>query len=93
MARIGLLAMGITITVKLFASLGPLLPAGSERNVATLVVPDGATPLQVVQQLRVPPRLCFLCMINGLHVPHKEWGTRSLKHGDTLAMWPPVAGG
>jgi sulfur carrier protein ThiS len=85
--------MGITITIKLFASLGQYLPAGSRRNVGTLEVAEEATPMAVVRQLRFSPEQCHLCMINGFHLPVEEWETRRLRDGDALAIWPPVAGG
>jgi hypothetical protein len=38
-------------------------------------------------------KLVHLVLINGVYVPPEERGTRMLAEGDTLAIWPPIAGG
>ncbi len=81
------------VTVKLFALLGRHLPADARSNQAQLDVPEGATPADVFQQLGVPPGNCHLVLINGVYVEPGERTTRALSEGDTLAAWPPIAGG
>ncbi|MFZ2989065.1 sulfur carrier protein ThiS [Ideonella sp.] len=82
------------ITFKLFASLTEHLPPEARRsNVVELEVADGATIAAVVAPFQLPPKLVHLVLINGRYIPPEERPTRALAPGDTLAIWPPIAGG
>ena len=81
------------IVVKLFASLGEYLPPGAERNQTEMDLPDGITPSQLIEQLRVPAHMSHLVMVNGVFVPPSERATQALVEGQEIAMFPPVAGG
>ncbi len=81
------------IQLKLFATLSQYLPSGARRNVADVEVPDGATPHQIMDLFGVPRDQAHLVVLNGTYVlPHQRDGL-SLTTGDSLALWPPVAGG
>lgn len=81
------------VNVKLFASLGKYLPDGASRNQAEMTVPDGTTLHAIMSELNLPLAICKLVLVNGIFIPPEERETRSLAEGDTLAVWPPVAGG
>lgn len=81
------------ITVKLFASLAEYLPPGAQRNATEVEVPDGASVQEVLDRLDVPQEKTHLVICNGLYVPHSLRAVETLAAGDTLALWPPVAGG
>jgi len=81
------------ITVKLFATLAGYLPAGAKQNAAPLEVPEDATPATIIERLNLPREKCHLVLINGVYVVPSQLDSQPLKAGDTLAMWPPVAGG
>lgn len=81
------------ITLKLYATLTPHLPAGARRNVATLEVADGASVAGVIDDLHLPPALVHLVLVNGSFVDPEDRAARVLRAGDALAVWPPVAGG
>jgi hypothetical protein len=81
------------IRLKLFADLSRYLPAGAIRNTAELEVPDGATPYQVMDLCRVPRDQAHLVVRNGVFVLPNQRSSLALAEGDTLALWPPVAGG
>ena len=81
------------ITLKLFATLSPYLPAGAVRNQVDFEVPEGTTPAAGIESLNVPPRLAHLVMIDGVFVPPEERSQRQLKAHEHLAIFPPVAGG
>ena len=82
------------ITFKLYASLGQYLPAERRQgNELPLDVPEGATILQVIEPFNLPMNLVHLVLVNGHFVPPEQRGVRALAEGDTLAIWPPVAGG
>ncbi len=81
------------ITLKLFASLGSFLPQGAARNAIKLDVKDGATIGDVLAQQQVPRETCHLILVNGIFAPPAAADGTPLAEGDTLAVWPPVAGG
>jgi molybdopterin converting factor small subunit len=47
----------------------------------------------VLDRFQVPHRLCHLVLINGVYAEPEDRGSAILKDGDSLAIWPPVAGG
>ena len=81
------------ITVKTAGLLGKYLPDGAEGNQAPLEVPDGATPVQVMERLGVPLERSYLISLNGSAVPKAARETTTLSEGDTLAIMPPLKGG
>ncbi len=81
------------ITLKLYATLSDYLPDGALHNAIEIEVPERASPSQVIDSYRLPPKLTHLVLINGVFSPPGERGTTMLTDGDTLAIWPPIAGG
>ncbi len=81
------------ITVKLFAFLSKHLPPGSADRRAELELPEGATAFDVMERLSLQPEACHLVLVNGIFLEPGKRGTEPLVNGDTIAMWPPVAGG
>jgi molybdopterin converting factor small subunit len=81
------------VKLKLFASLGQYLPAHADRNEATIDVPDGTTIGELLDLHGVPREACHLLLLNGLFQPPACRAEVKLKQGDTVAVWPPVAGG
>ena len=83
----------MNITLKLYASLGAFLPPGSARNAIDLDVANGATIGDVLLQQNVPRENCHLILVNGTFAPPASADAKQLNEGDSLAVWPPVAGG
>jgi len=84
----------VKITFKLFATLTDYLPAGARAsNVVQLDVPADATISQIIEPFGLPPKLVHLVLVNGVFVAPAQRLTRTLREGDTLAIWPPIAGG
>ena len=81
------------IRVKTAGLLGTYLPPGSARDRAVLQVPSGATPLDVMRQLRMPVEGRYLVSLNGTLVRSAERDTRVLEDDDQLAIMPPLKGG
>jgi sulfur carrier protein ThiS len=48
---------------------------------------------QLVERFALPLKLVHLVLIDGTFVPPADRAGRVLKDGETLAIWPPVAGG
>ncbi len=80
------------ITVKMFATLMEYLPEGAVKNTIQVQVEDRTTPYQVIDQYRVPRSEVHLVLVNGVYVDEKSRDL-PMKPNDTLAIWPPVAGG
>jgi sulfur carrier protein ThiS len=82
------------ITFKLYATLADYLPPeGLRTNSIALELPQGTTIDAVIERFALPQKLCHLVLIDGRFVPPAERATRALAEGETLAIWPPVAGG
>ena len=81
------------IAVKLYASLTDHLPDGAVDHRVEIDVPDNVTPHQVIDRFRVPREQAHLCLLNGVYLEPSERDRPMFKEGDTLAVWPPVAGG
>ena len=83
----------VGITLKLFAMLERWLPETARRNAVDLTVPAGTTPADVVAALALPPALCALVLVDGVFVEPERRAHRPLADGETLSIWPPIAGG
>jgi len=82
------------ITFKLFATLSQYLPEGSENHSAHVDIEEGTSPNHLMDIYKVPRELAHLVLLNGVYLPPADRDDQSLlKEGDTLAVWPPVAGG
>jgi sulfur carrier protein ThiS len=82
------------ITFKLFATLQDYLPAEAKKtNALALDLAEDTTVAQIIERFSLPPKLVHLVLIDGTFVPPTERAGRTLREGETLAIWPPVAGG
>ncbi len=79
------------IEIELFASLKKLLPPQADGSTATLEVEDGLTVAGLLGQLQVPKELAQLVLVNGVNIEGEY--SRTLGEGDTVSVFPPVAGG
>lgn len=82
-----------TATVKLYASLSSYLPPGAVRNAVEVSLPADATVMAALEKFNVPEKLCHLVLLNGVFVPPRSRSVCVVANGDTIAAWPPVAGG
>jgi molybdopterin synthase sulfur carrier subunit len=81
------------ITLKLYATLSEYLPEGAVDNAIELDVPGDVTLNWMVDHYRVPRKLTHLVLVNGVFSPQRDRDAPNLKEGDTVAIWPPIAGG
>jgi len=82
------------VTLKLFASVQDYLPVEAKaKNALELELPAGTTIAQVIERFGLPASSCKLVLVNGVFVPPAERASRILEDGETLAIWPPIAGG
>jgi sulfur carrier protein ThiS len=81
------------VTVKLYATLSDYLPVGSKNNRLEIEVAESVTVNAVLSPFLLPPKLTHLVLLNGVFIPAEERAAVVLKEGDTVAVWPPIAGG
>lgn len=82
------------IRLKLYATLADYLPEEAKKtNQVELEVHDDVTITDVVKRYRLPPELVHLVLVNGFYIQQDERRKKTFREGDTLAIWPPVAGG
>ena len=84
----------MNITFKLFASLTDYLPYAARRsNILALDVAPNASISQIIEPFGMPAKLVHLVLVNGTYIQPDARLTHTLKEGDVLAIWPPIAGG
>jgi molybdopterin converting factor small subunit len=71
--------------------LRKLLPSDSDGTKATIEVEDGLTVTELIEQLQIPKEMAQLVLVNGVNIEGEY--SRTLQEGDTLSVFPPVAGG
>ncbi len=81
------------IQLKLYALLSDYLPAGADRNAVQIEIDGQTTAFDVIDRFHIPRELAHLVLLNGAYLKPEERAKPAFKEGDTLAVWPPVAGG
>ncbi len=76
------------ITIKLYSMLRSYLKDG-ENGVGILEVSDGAKIADVAASLGIPEKIPKITLVNGEQKSLSE----PLAEGDTLSVFPPMAGG
>lgn len=69
------------------------LPPESNGEELDLELEEGTTAQHVIDRFDIPPPMAHLVMINGYHLLPDEVRNRPLQDGETLAIFPPIAGG
>ena len=82
------------VNVRLFASLRQLLP-GAERGRAALEVAEGSSLLELIERLEIPDRQAQMVLVNGDRAARRDapGGIPELSEGETVCVFPPLAGG
>jgi molybdopterin converting factor small subunit len=77
------------VKVKLFATLREYLPKDSDGRSCLMDIDETTTIEQIISTFNIPEEIPKIILINGLN------GTmdQTLKEGDELSIFPPVAGG
>ena len=75
----------ISIIIKLFADLTQFGPAKAEEK-----LPEGSNINTIFEKYRIPKEKKTIILVNG--IPSYDRNT-VLKDGDTVAIFPPLAGG
>ena len=77
------------VKVKLFATLRDHLPEDSDGKSCQMEIDGNTTIDQIITQLEIPKEIPKIILVNGIQgkIDH------TLKEGDVLSIFPPVAGG
>ena len=78
---------------KLYASLADYLPEEASKHSVEININDSDSPYSILERFNVPKEEAHLILLNGVYVQLAEREQAIFKDGDTLAVWPPVAGG
>jgi len=73
--------------------LSDYLPAEATDNRVMIDVDGPTSANALIDQFKLPRELVHLVLVNGVFIKPEERDAASLQDGDTLAIWPPVAGG
>ncbi len=79
----------MNIKLKLFATFREYLPEGNDGHSCMMDVSDGARVDAIIKQVKLPEDIPKIILINGI----QKSATEILKDGDTLSIFPPIAGG
>ncbi len=81
------------ITLKCFAFLAKHLPVYAKKNAAEVELQEGTSVNNVIDMFQIDREDAYLVILNGVFVCGEDRDTTLLNEGDTLALWPEVAGG
>lgn len=77
------------VRVKLFATFREYLPKGSDGKSWQMEIDDTTTIEQIITTLKLPEEIPKIILVNGLQGSLEQ----TLKEGDTVSIFPPIAGG
>ena len=80
---------GMQVKVKLFATLRDYLPKESDGKSCMVTVDENTTIEQIIAQLNIPGDIPKIILINGRNGSLSQ----TVKPGDEVSIFPPVAGG
>ena len=83
----------MNLTFKLYAGLSDYLPPDAEDNRFIVRVAPGETINGLMDRYHVPREMAHVVLLNGVYVKPEDRNQVFFNDGDTLAIWPPVAGG
>ncbi len=82
------------INIEFYASLMKYLPPGTSRFRREVRVDDDISLSKLIKQYNISDAEAHLVLVNGHFVNcGEDRDQRILVEGDTVSIWPPVAGG
>jgi molybdopterin converting factor small subunit len=80
----------LRVEVTLFATLSAYRPPGSAlASAISLEIGEGGTLASLVESLAIPAEVPYLALVNGQDAASDH----GLADGDSIALFPPLAGG
>ena len=82
------------IELKLFMRFKDYLPEGGTSGIAQHVIKEGSTFKDLLIDIEMPIEEDKIIVVNGIsHKQGEEANALKLKNNDTVAIFPPIAGG
>lgn len=81
------------IKLKVGGQLRHYLPQGSSGSETELEIAEGATAIDVMNQLGLPGEDSYLVMLNGTVLPTAKRAETALQSNDELGLFPPLKSG
>ncbi len=79
----------MNIELKLFFDFKNFLPSESGKNTTIINLENGTTVQKLIEILNLPPEIPKNILLNGIKADNE----RKLQEGDSVAVFPPMAGG
>lgn len=79
----------ISIELRLFGNFREHLPEGNDGFSCRMPFEEGHTVGDLLRRVNIPPELAKIILVNGVHAGLEHL----LQQNDTVAVFPPVAGG
>jgi len=84
----------MNVNIEFYASLMKYLPPGKSRFRREVKVDDDISLSRLISQFHIAAAEAHLVLVNGHFVNcGEDRDQRKLSEGDTVSIWPPVAGG
>jgi len=77
------------IETKLFFDFAEYLPPGSKNRTAYIPLEEGTTVQGLLESLGLPPQMPKSILVNGVRADSET----ELQENDSVAIFPPMAGG
>jgi sulfur-carrier protein len=77
------------VKVQLYAILAKYLPTNAHNKTTVLEVAEGISVQEVLNELMIPENMPKILLVNGRNAELD----RVLAEGDTVSIFPPIAGG
>lgn len=81
------------IKLKCYAFLSRHLPAQAKANAAEVEIKDKMSVYHVIKHFGIDQEEAYLVILNGVFIYPPDRDSTIVVEGDTLALWPEVAGG
>ena len=81
------------VQLELYASLMQYLPPEADKHRVRVPLDGETTAHALLDRYGVPREKAHLVLRNGVFLHAAERDDQPLEDGDTVAVWPPVAGG
>ncbi len=79
----------MNVKVQLFATLRDYCPNGARNEPFAVELGEGSTLRHLLNKLQLPEQIPKILLVNGRHSKEQE----ELHEGDTVGIFPPMAGG
>lgn len=81
------------IYIEFYASLMKYLPPGQSRFRRDIIIEESMVLSDLIKQYQISKKEAHIVLVNGHFVNFEDRDSKTMNENDTVAIWPPVAGG